>query len=208
MADPATDLFEALRPRLFGIACRMLGGVVDAEEVVQEAFLRWRQAADAPRLHEAWLVSVTTRLSIDRLRRAAIERDAYEGRWLPEPVPFAPPDRVAELADDLSLAFLLLLECLARDERAAFLLREVFGVGYEEIARTLGKSEAACRQIVHRAKARVRGARRRFTAAPDARERAARRFAEALRNEDRDGLLALLGDEALLGAARLDAGAA
>src|SRR5215208_1114500 len=198
--DPTTDVFESLRPRLFGIAYRMLGIVADAEDVVQEAFLRWRQAAagDAPRSDEAWLVSVTTRLAIDRLRRAATERAAYEGLWLPEPVALEPPDRRAELADDLSLAFLLLLERLAPEERAAFLLREVFGVEYGEIARTLGKSEVACRQIVHRAKERVRSDRRRFEVDPDARERVAQRFVEALRAEDREGVLALLADDALL----------
>jgi len=198
--DPTTDVFESLRPRLFGIAYRMLGIVADAEDVVQEAFLRWRQAAagDAPRSDEAWLVSVTTRLAIDRLRRAATERAAYEGLWLPEPVALEPPDRRAELADDLSLAFLLLLERLAPEERAAFLLREVFGVEYGEIARTLGKSEVACRQIVHRAKERVRSDRRRFEVDPDARERVARRFVEALRAEDRDGVLALLAEDVVL----------
>jgi len=199
MTDPDTALLESQRPRLFGIAYRMLGVVADAEEVVQEAFLRWGQASEAPRSAEAWLVSVTTRLAIDRLRRAATERAAYEGQWLPEPVPLAPPDHEAELADDLSLAFLLLLERLAPEERAAFLLREVFGADYAEIARTIGKSEVACRQIVHRAKERVRGDRRRTVdVAPDVRERVARRFAEALRAEDRDGVLALLTDDATL----------
>ena len=198
--DTTTELFETLRPRLFGIAYRMLGVVADAEDVVQEAFLRWRQADEAPRSDEAWLVSVTTRLAIDRLRRAATERAAYEGQWLPEPLPLAPADREAELADDLSLAFLLLLERLAPEERAAFLLREVFGADYDEIARTLEKSAAACRQIVHRARERVRQDRRRFAVAPDARERVARRFVEALRAEDREGVLALLTDDALLAA--------
>src|SRR5215204_4557621 len=111
--DPTADQLEALRRRLFGIAYRMLGVVTDAEDVVQEAFLRWRQTEHAPRSDEAWLVSVTTRLAIDRLRRAATERAAYEGQWLPEPLPLVPPDRGAELADDISLAFLLLLERLA-----------------------------------------------------------------------------------------------
>ena len=198
MPDPATDFFESLRPRLFGIAYRMLGIVADAEEVVQEAWLRWRQADGAPRSDEAWLVSVTTRLAIDRLRRAATERAAYEGQWLPEPMALDPPDRGAELADDLSLAFLLLLERLAPEERAAFLLREVFGAEYPEIAGTLEKSEAACRQIVHRARERVRRDRRRFEVAPDARERLAHRFVEALRAEDRDRMLALLTDDAVL----------
>ena len=195
---PDAAVLEALRPRLFGIAYRMLGVVADAEDVVQEAFLRWQQAGGAARSDEAWLVSVTTRLAIDRLRRASTERAAYEGQWLPEPVPLEPPDRGAELAEDLSLAFLLLLERLAPEERAAFLLREVFGAGYDEIARTLEKSEAACRQIVHRARERVRLERRRFDVAPDARERVAHRFVEALRAEDRDGVLALLADDALL----------
>lgn len=201
MPDPATAAFEALRPRLFGIAYRMLGVVADAEEVVQEACLQWLRAGEAPRSDEAWLVAVTTRLAIDRLRRAATERAAYEGQWLPEPVAFEPPERGAELADDLSLAFLLLLERLAPEERAAFLLREVFGAEYAEIARTLDKSEAACRQMVHRAKARVRRDRRCAAAPADARERAqrvARRFVEALRAEDREGVLALLADDALL----------
>ena len=198
MTHPDPDSVESLRPRLFGVAYRMLGVVADAEDVVQEAFLRWRQAEEAPRSDEAWLVSVTTRLAIDRLRRAATERAAYEGQWLPEPLPFAPPDRGAELADDLSLAFLLLLERLAPEERAAFLLREVFGADYDEIARTLGKTEVACRQIVHRAKERMRGDRRRFVVAPDVRQQVAQRFAEALRNEDREGVLALLADDALL----------
>jgi RNA polymerase sigma-70 factor (ECF subfamily) len=185
----------------------MLGVVADAEEVVQEALLRWLRAGvrtegdepapGVPRSDEAWLVSVTTRLAVDRLRRAATERAAYEGQWLPEPVAAEPPDRGAELADDLSLAFLLLLERLAPEERAAFLLREVFGADYADIARTLGKGEAACRQIVHRAKERVRHDRRRFQAAPDARERVARRFVEALRAEDQEAVLALLADDAL-----------
>ena len=201
--NPTTDFFVALRPRLFGIAYRMLGIVADAEDVVQEAFLQWLRAVEAPgmgapRSDEAWLVSVTTRLAIDRLRRVATERAAYEGQWLPEPVALDPPERGAELADDLSLAFLLLLERLAPEERAAFLLREVFGAEYADIARTLDKSEAACRQLVHRAKTRVRRDRRRFAAAPDARERVARRFVEALRTEDREALLALLADDALL----------
>ena len=196
--DPTSDLVEFIRPRLFGIAYRMLGVVADAEDVVQEAFLRWRQADEAPRSDEAWLVSVTTRLAIDRLRRLATERAAYEGQWLPEPILLAPPDRGAELADDLSLAFLLLLERLAPEERAAFLLREAFGAEYAEIARTLNKSEAACRQIVHRAKERIRRDRRRFEVTPDARERVARRFVEALQAEDRDGMLALLADDAIL----------
>jgi len=196
--DAIIDPLERLRPRLFGIAYRMLGVVADAEDVVQEAFLRLRQSDEAPHSDEAWLVSVTTRLAIDRLRHAAVERAAYQGQWLPEPLPVAPPDRGTELADDLSLAFLFLLERLAPEERAAFLLREVFGAEYGEIARTLEKSEVTCRQIVHRARERVRLDRRRFAVAPEVRERVAGRFIEALRTEDRQGVLALLADDALL----------
>lgn len=200
MPDADTDFFQAQRPRLFGIAYRMLAVVADAEDVVQEAYLRWSQAEHAPRSDEAWLVSVTTRLSIDRLRHAATERAAYEGQWLPGPFPLVPPDRAAELADDLSLAFLLLLERLAPEERAGFLLREVFGAEYAEIARTLEKSEAACRQIVHRAKERVRRDRRRADVdiAPASREQVAHRFVEALRAEDQGAVLALLADDAIL----------
>ena len=138
---------DRYRPRLFGIAFRMLGDVHDAEDLVQETMLRWQQVQDGEggstseriREPEAWLVAVVTRLAIDRLRRAATERATYPGPWLPEPV--APermsPDYRAELASDLSMAFLVLLERLAPEERAAFLLREVFETGYEEIARIL-----------------------------------------------------------------------
>src|SRR5215204_3907881 len=166
-------LVERLRPRLFGIAYRMLGDAHDAEDVVQDALLRWsgaeREAVDSP---EAWLVAVTTRLAIDRLRRAATERAAYDGPWLPEPVATDDrwaADRVAELGSDLSMAFLVLLERLAPKERAAFLLRDVFDAGYDEIGRILGKQESAVRQMVHRARERVRSERARFQAPPDAR---------------------------------------
>ena len=193
--------FERLRPRLFGIAYRMLGTVEDAEDVVQESYLRWHDAgAGSARNAEAWLVSVTTRLAIDRLRRAETERAAYVGSWLPEPVatpsPLPLPDRSAELASDLSMAVLVLLERLAPEERAAFLLREVFGADYAEIARVLERSEAACRQIVHRARERVRDEKRRAaTPPPDARERLVERFVTALASEDEAGLLALFADD-------------
>lgn len=200
MVHNTLEAFESIRPRLFGIAYRMLGVVADAEEVVQEAFLRWQQTTEALRSDEAWLVSVATRIAIDRLRRAATERAAYRGGWLPAPVATPPPDRDAELADDLSVGFLLMLERLTPEERAAFLLREVFDAEYAEIARTLDKTETACRQLVHRAKQHVRHRRRRMHVAPGAREDLARRFVEALRAEDRDGVLALLSDDVLLAA--------
>ena len=190
--------FERYRARLFGIAYRMLGTVADAEDVVQEAWVRWQGAdATAVRSAEAWLVAATTRLAIDRLRRLTTEREAYVGQWLPEPVNLPAPDRGAELASDLSMAFLVLLERLGPEERAAFLLREVFDAGYDEIARTLDRSEAACRQLVHRARERVRRPGRRFEAPPD-RHALVARFAAAVAAEDREALLQLLADDAVL----------
>jgi RNA polymerase sigma-70 factor, ECF subfamily len=194
-----TALFERLRPRLFGIAYRMLGSIEDAEDLVQETFLRWGQA-DGETIREpaAWLVAVVTRLSIDRSRRCRVEREAYVGRWLPEPIPTAewgqPDDRV-ELASDLSMAFLVLLERLGPEERATLLLREVFDCEYEEIARVLEKSEAACRQMVHRARRRVRREHTRTTVPPEAMERLLGRFLSALHAEDIEGVLALLADD-------------
>ena len=192
--------FERHRDRLFGIAYRMLGSVADAEDVVQDAYLRWH-AADTSTVKsaEAWLVAVTTRLSIDRLRAAATERERYVGAWLPEPIATSAassPDRNVELASDLSMAFLVLLERLAPEERAALLLRDVFDNGYDEIARVLDKSESAVRQMVHRARTRVRGERARFVVPPETTERLLEQFLTALRTDDRDAMLALLGDEA------------
>jgi RNA polymerase sigma-70 factor (ECF subfamily) len=191
--------FEHHRGRLFGIAYRMLGSVDDANDLVQETYLRWHRADAAEiRAPEAWLVAVTTRLSIDRLRRSEIEREHYPGDWLPEPLATAPhaADRRAELASDLSMAFLVLLERLAPEERAAFLLREVFDADYSEIARVLGRSDAACRQMVHRARERVRTKRTRFPVANETRERLVERFLQAIRTEDRDSLLALVAPDA------------
>ena len=190
---------ERYRARLFGIAYRMIGEVHDAEDLVQEAMLRWQQADHAVvREPEAWLVSVVTRLAIDRLRRARTEREAYPGVWLPEPVAderYA-PDRNSELASDLSMAFLVLLERLAPEERAAFLLREVFDADYEEIAATLDKTPAAARQTVHRARERIHSDHARFTAPNDAKERLFDRFLAALHADDKEGMLALVASDA------------
>lgn len=200
-SDPVL-VFERYRARLFGIAYRMLGSVEDAKELVQETYLRWHQAdAAAIRAPEGWLVAVTTRLSIDRLRRASIERAHYVGDWLPEPMATAAPaapDRHAELASDLSMAFLVLLERLAPEERAAFLLKDVLDADYDEIARVIGKSEPACRQIVHRARLRVREDRTRFPVALEAKERLVERFIKALETGDKDGLLSLVAADASL----------
>jgi RNA polymerase sigma-70 factor (ECF subfamily) len=193
------SIFERYRPRIFGIAYRMLGSFEDAEDAVQEAYLRWHGAAAEQIVStEAWLVSVVTRIAIDRLRLASTRREEYVGTWLPEPVatdPATAPDHPVELSSDLSMAFLVLLERLAPEERAAFLLRELFDAGYDEIASVLEKSEAACRQIVHRARERVRRDAPRNPVPPDAKERLVERFVSALAAEDRDGLLSLFSDD-------------
>ena len=197
----AAEVFERYRARLFGVAYRMLGAVADAEDVLQSAFLRWHQAGGAAvRNPEAWLVAVTTRLAIDRLRSAASERARYSGDWLPEPIRTAEPatgEERAQLASDLSMAFLVLLERLSPDERAALLLRDVFDADYAEIGRALDKGEAACRQIVHRARARIRDGRRRREVAPEAKERLLARFLAGLRAGDEQALLAVVADDAV-----------
>ena len=187
-----------MRGRLFGLAYRMLGSRADAEDVVQEAYLRWHQAArDTIETPEAWLVTTTSRLAIDRLRRLKTEREAYVGPWLPEPIVAAPsPERDLDLAADLSIAFLTLLERLAPEERAAFLLHDIFDVGYGEIASVVGRNEAACRQMVHRARERVRGDRKRFDVSEEARQDVLRRFLEAVEARDAQKLLALFAPDA------------
>ena len=190
--------FEALRGRLFGLAYRMLGSRADAEDMVQEAYVRWHQAAqESIENPEAWLVTATTRLAIDRLRRLKTERDAYVGPWLPEPiVTDDPPDRHLELADDLSIAFLAVLERLAPEERAAFLLHDVFDVGYPQIAAVVDRSEAACRQIVHRARERVRGDRKRFEVAETVKASLLQKFMAAVESRDEQALLGLFAPDA------------
>jgi RNA polymerase sigma-70 factor (ECF subfamily) len=191
--------FNARRPRLYGIAYRMLGSRADAEDMLQETYLRWHQAdVEAIRVPEAWLVTTLTRLCIDRLRAARVEREAYVGPWLPEPLvedAYPPPDRHAELASDLSVAFLVMLERLAPEERAAFLLHDVFEAGYPEIAQAIGKSEQTTRQIVHRARERVRRDRPRFSVSEAARARLLERFAAALETQDERALVALFADD-------------
>jgi RNA polymerase sigma-70 factor (ECF subfamily) len=195
----ATLAFETLRGRLFGLAYRMLGSRAEAEDIVQEAYVRWHQAdhdrIDSP---EAWLVTTTSRLSIDRLRRLKTERESYVGPWLPEPMVAQqpPPDRNLELADDLSIAFLALLERLAPDERAALLLHDVFDVGYAHIASVLERSEAACRQIVHRARERVRGERKRFDVPESAKAQMLEKFMTAMEARDEQALAALFAPDA------------
>ena len=192
--------FEAVKPRLFGLAYRMLGSRAEAEDVVQESYVRWHQADEASiRNAEAWLVTTATRLAIDRLRALKVEREAYVGPWLPEPLigtPPPPPDRDVELSSDLSIAFLVLLERLAPEERAAFLLHDVFDCGYTEIASLLGKTEAASRQIVHRARGRVRDEQPRFHTTEAARVRMLKTFVAAVEARDEKALLQLLAPDA------------
>jgi RNA polymerase sigma-70 factor (ECF subfamily) len=197
-----SDAFYALRPRLFSIAYRMLGTRADAEDVLQDAWLRWHHADhDALKSVEAWFVTVVTRLAIDRLRAAKAEREAYVGFWLPEPlveVDEHTPEAAAELAGDVSIAFLWVLERLSPDERAAFLLRQVFDHDYSEIATLLGKSEAACRQIVHRASEHVQRERPRFEVSKDAHHRLLGTFMQAVRCGQRDAIQALLAENVQL----------
>jgi RNA polymerase sigma-70 factor, ECF subfamily len=194
----STATFEALQGRLFGLAYRMLGSRAEAEDIVQEAYVRWHQvSAGNIENPEAWLITTTSRLAIDRLRRLKTEREAYVGQWLPEPIiTDAPPDRHLDLADDLSIAFLTLLERLAPEERAAFLLHDVFDVGYGKIASVIERSEAACRQVVHRARERVRGDRKRFDVSESAKATMLNRFTAAMQARDEQALLALFAPDA------------
>jgi RNA polymerase sigma-70 factor (ECF subfamily) len=208
MRELASDGTVAFRPRLLGLAYRMLGDVDEAEDVVQEAFLRWHLAdQESIRAPEGWFVTVVTRLAVDRLRRLKTERASYPGPWLPEPIrtesAFAPsstpdPDRRAELSSDLSVALLVLLERLAPDERAAFLLRDVFDTEYAEIANILDRSPDAVRQMVHRARTRVQTARTRVPTDPGEHERLLERFVEAVTADDADGVMALLAPDVVL----------
>ena len=193
------EIYQQLRPLLFSIAYRMLGSVSEAEDIVQEAFLRYHRAAaagpggiDSPK---AFLSAVTTRLCIDQLRSARARREAYVGEWLPEPLltdTAAPgPAGAAEQADSLSMAFLLLLERLTPVERAVFLLHDVFGYGYDEISGIVGKSEDNCRQLALRARRHV-GQSRPASRPPQRAREAGCQFFRAVGDGDMDGLVSML----------------
>jgi RNA polymerase sigma-70 factor (ECF subfamily) len=194
--------FDRYRPLLFSIAYRMVGSVVEAEDVIQEAYLRWQNASEAEvRSSKAYLSAVVTRLCIDHLRSARVKREEYVGPWLPEPLLAEPTPDVADtvaLDESLSMAFLVLLESLTPTERAVFLLREVFDYGYPEISRLLGKSETNCRQIARRARESVAARRPRFEHSPEQQERLMQQFVRACSTGDMPALLELLADDVTL----------
>ena len=197
------QIYTEYRPLMFSIAYRMTGSISDAEDIVQEAFLRLTRALrDGVGITtpKAYLATVTTRLAISHLRSARVRREAYVGAWLPEPfvadqlAPATPPDPAerAEMSDSLSMAFLVLLESLSPTERAVFLLREVFGYDYAEIAEITGKSEPNCRQIFARARHHIDAGKPRFDASREQRDEVARRFFDAAGGGDLNSLLEIL----------------
>jgi RNA polymerase sigma-70 factor (ECF subfamily) len=192
MTDGALESFEAHRPSLFAIAYRMLGSAAEAEDIVQEAWLRWQSTArGAVRSERAFLSTVVTRLCLDRLKSAQVSREEYVGPWLPEPV------RTDTQVDpeSISLAFLVLLESLSPVERAVYLLQEVFGYSHAEVAEMVGKEEAACRQILHRAREHIHARRPRFAPSKQAHERLVTGFMSACVSGDLAGLKRLLADD-------------
>jgi RNA polymerase sigma-70 factor (ECF subfamily) len=204
MTRASAGTVDSLRPLLFSIAYRMLGSVSDAEDVVQESFIRFQRATDAGGeigSPKAYLSALTTRLAIDHLRSARVRRETYVGQWIPEPlltdVNEDPADR-AEQADSLSMAFLLVLERLSPVERAVFLLRDVVGYGYDDIARIVGKSEANCRQLAARARRHLEENRPRFDASRREREELAARFFAAVADGELDQLIRMLAADVVV----------
>jgi RNA polymerase sigma-70 factor (TIGR02957 family) len=204
MSGSHDDLLDELRPAAFAIAYRMLGSVPEAEDVVQEALLRVHRTLEAGERIEsprAYAATVVTRLAIDQLRSARARRESYVGEWLPEPLvadASDDPARQAEMADSLSLAFLVLLESLSPEQRAVFILRDVFDYGYDEIAEVVGKREDNVRQLAARARRHVEERRPRFESLREQREALARRFFAAAREGDLGALEALLAHDVVL----------
>lgn len=193
------DVFNTHRPRLFGIAYRMLGTRDDAEDVLQEAYIRWHGAnTEEIKIPEAWLVTAVTRISIDRLRKASAQRESYIGPWLPEPIGTSndpSPQDNAELSSGLSLAFMVLLERLSPTERAVFLLHDIFDLGYTEISRIIEKTEPAIRQMVHRARERVRTDKPRYRPDPKHHRSLVERFSVAAYTANENDLLELFSPD-------------
>ncbi|HET7695225.1 MAG TPA: RNA polymerase sigma-70 factor [Vicinamibacterales bacterium] len=188
--------FQRCRPLLFSIAYRMLGSASDAEDILQDAWLRFARAGDAEvRSAKGYLTTIVTRLCLDHLKSARVSREQYVGPWLPEPILTegdAQPEQSAVLAESLTLAFMVLLDTLSPDERAVFLLREIFEYSYAEIAEMLGSSEANCRQLFHRARQRVAAREPRSSRPYEEKQQLAERFARALRDGDGDALASVL----------------
>jgi RNA polymerase sigma-70 factor, ECF subfamily len=200
--DERLEVFGRNRARLFGISYRMLGTRADAEDIVQEAYIRWHNAdrneIDSP---DAWLTTVVTRLSIDRLRKASAQRETYIGPWLPEPLMIdktASPEMKAEMESDVSLALMVMLERLSPLERAVFLLHDVFDLAHAEVAKVVAKSEQAVRQIVSRARSRVRSDRTRFEADAASRASLIRKFINASYAGDAQTLMSIFADDVSL----------
>ena len=200
--SPALTEFETHRRRLFGLAYRMLGSATDAEDVLQDAYLRWNGVAETAREPAAYLTTIVTRLCLDSLTTARARRETYVGPWLPEPIAAEPEalgvEGRAELNDTLSLAFLAVLERLTPLERAVFLLRNVFGYDYAEIAGFVGRSEPACRKVVSRARRFVRANRPRLPASAEAHRAILNMFLGAMATGDTAGLLALLHEDVIV----------
>lgn len=203
-ASSPETVFLAHRPRAFAVAYRMLGSVAEAEDVVQEAWLRW-QGTDRSHIAspEAFIVTTASRLAIDHLRKASTQRETYVGPWLPEPMVTddaqapATPEESLELADDISMALLHLLERLSPEERAVFLLHEAFDYSHSEIASLVGKSEAACRQMLSRARKRVKAEHPRFSTKAHEHARLAELFQQALAKGDPEKILACMKEDAI-----------
>lgn len=199
MTDTNAASFESHRPKLFAVAYRMLGSASEAEDVVQDAWLRYAASArDDVRSPEAYLTTIVTRLCLDRLKSARMTRESYVGPWLPEPVltDHDPgPEQSAALSESVTLAFMLLLETLSPEERATFLLREVFEYEYQEIANVLGTTAANCRQLFHRAKERLRERRPRAHDDLEEKRQLVERFVAALRHGDAGELTSVLADD-------------
>src|SRR5262249_41730262 len=202
LKDQRLEMFNQHRGLLFSIAYRMLGSRADAEDMLQETFLRWEHASEAEiRNPRAFMVTVITRLCINQLQSARVKREEYFGQWLPEPLltyPAAESSAIFKLDGSLSMAFLMLLERLTPVERAVFLLREVFDYGYAEVAEMLGQSEVNCRKILSRAKLHVAEDRPRFDVSPDEQQSLLQHFLEATSHGDMQGLLALLSKDVVL----------
>lgn len=189
------EQFQELRPLLFSIAYRLLGSVGEAEDAVQETWLRWDASGVEPTSVRSYLSAIVTRVSLDVLRSARVRREAYPGPWFPEPLledPYQEPERAAELADSFSTAALLLLERLSPLERAVFVLRDVFGFDFGEVAAAVGRTEAACRQLASRARRHMHEGRPRFEVDRRERQELAGRFFDAVRAGDVDSLRELL----------------